>query len=175
MNRLRKSSRVVFYLMLCAPAWFAHANTLPDADRMVTLELAVTDVEKLASQIDAILQQRGFKKVSSMPRMTLGGDKLPPSASVEEGTVLAKFEEKSGISVFVHVTSCRATFMMWLPNGADKPNGQRQLQSTEAMLVTGLSSRKDTPVTVTDGVSVRENPCVLAVRSNNSLERTRDR
>jgi hypothetical protein len=54
MDRFRKPVRVAFCLMLCAPVWFAHAHTLPDADRMVTLELAASDVEKLAGQIEAI-------------------------------------------------------------------------------------------------------------------------
>jgi hypothetical protein len=173
MNRLRKSIPVVFCLMLCALAWFAHAHTLPDADRMVTLELAVRNVEKLASQIEAVLHGHGFTKVSSMPRMTLDGHKLPLSASLEEGIVLAKFEEKSGLSVFVQVTVCRASFMMRLPHDADKSNGQQQLQATQAILVSALSNRNDMPVTVTEEVSIRDNPCVPAVRSNTSLERTR--
>lgn len=175
MNRLRKIIRLAVCLMLCAPARFALAHTLPDADRMVTLELAARNVEKLASQIEAVLHGHGFTKVSSMPRMTLDGHKLPLSASLEEGIVLAKFEEKSGISVFVQVTVCRASFMMWLPHGADRSNGQRQLLATQAMLVAGVPSRKDMTVTVTEGVSIRDNPCVPEVRSNKSLERTRDR
>jgi hypothetical protein len=174
MNRSRKSMPIVFCLMLCARAWFAHAHTLPDADRMVTLELAVRNVETLASQIEAALEGHGFKKVSSMPRMTLDGHKLPLSASVEEGIVLAKFEEKSGLSVFVQVTVCRASFMMRLP-GADKSGGQQNLLATQATLVDALSSRNDLPVTVTEEVSIRDNPCVPAVRSNTSLERTPER
>jgi hypothetical protein len=167
MNPSRKYIRLVFCLMLCAPVWLARAHTLPDADSMVTLELAVRDVEKLAGQIGAILDEHGFTKVSSMPRMTVDGYKLPPSASVGEGIIFARFEDESGLSVSVHVTVCRATFMMWLPDGVDKTIGQRQLRSTEAILVTGLSTRKDVPVTVTDGVGVSENPCDPAVGANN--------
>ena len=174
MNRLRKSTRAIFCLLLCAPVWFAHAHTLPDADRMVTLELALSNVEKLASQIEVVLNGHGFTKVSSMPRMTLDGHQLPLSASLEEEIILARFEQKSGISVSAHVTTCRATFMMWLPRGADKSNGQRQLRATQEILVSDLSNRNDMAVTVTDEISIREMPCVPAVRSNTSLERTRE-
>jgi len=175
MDRLRDSHPAVALLVLCALAGFARAHTLPDADRMVTLELPVSNVEKLASRVEAALREQGFAKASSMPRMTLDGLTLPPSAAAEEGIILARFEEISGLSVSVHVTTCRATFMMWLPRGANRVRGRRRLHATQAMLVEDLSASDNVPVTVTEGVSVRENPCVPEARSNTSLERMRER
>lgn len=174
MRSCGRTIRLAFYLAFCATGWYAQSHSLPDPDRVITLELTEPNVERLASQVDAVLRAYGFTKVSSSPRMTLDAFQLPSSARIDEGIILARFEEKSGISLFAQITSCRAAITMRLPDVVDKVTGRSKLLAIQARLKTDLAARTHIPVSVIEGLSDRENPCAVPVRSNKSLERTRE-
>jgi hypothetical protein len=153
----------------------ARPYSLPDPDKVITLELAEHSVEQLARQVEAVLLSGGFTKGPAMLRQTLDMSELPASASPDEGVILARFEKKSTVAVFVQVTTCRVALTMRLPDSIDKKIGEPGLLATQSLLLNGLSRRESISVTLIEGLSTRDNPCDAPVRSNKSLERTRER
>jgi hypothetical protein len=167
--------RLLSLLAVCIMSMQVQAHSLPDPDRVITLELPLRDVEQLAAQVEAILVGNGFHKGPAMPRMTLDMTKLPTSASADQGIIVARFDKEATISLFMHATTCRVSFTMTLPDRTDKKAGEQELQSTQELLVSGLSGRGHMTVTLFDGLGSREDPCIVPVRSNTSPERTRER
>jgi len=174
MNRISIVTRFTMLLAIGAAIAVGHAYSLPPADLVVTIELPERNVEQLAERVDAALVSNGFIRLVTMKRVTLDMHELPTSASSEDGVVLSKFEKPAVISVFAQVTTCRAAFSLRLADHMSKADGERQLRLTREALVKGLPTRKEVPLTITGGLSTREDPCVVPMRSNTSLERTRE-
>jgi hypothetical protein len=173
MNRSGALTRLGLLLAFSVTMALAQAHIVEVPDKIITLELPERDVEKLAARIDAALVARGFNRKSAIRRLTLDMSELPPSASPEDGIVFSDFEKKALILVSVQVTRCRAVISMSLADGIARANGEGQLRLTQETLVEGLSTRKEMPLFVTEGIGARKDPCVAVVRSNKSLERTR--
>jgi hypothetical protein len=165
MSRSSTLTRLWPLLTFSIAAALAHAHSVVVPDRVVTLEIPEREVEQLARRIDAILVAHGFAKAPPTPRLTLDMHALPPSASAEEGNIVAKFEKKAAVSIFVQVTTCRAVFAMRLADGVARADGEKQLRLAEEALIKGLSGRKDMPLTITEGLGVRDNPCMTSAQS----------
>ena len=175
MRRSRKITSLLPVLAFCLAMAVAYSHSIPDPDKVFTLELPEPNVEQLVRRVETVLVARDFTKLHEMSRRQLDMSELPASASFNEGIILARFERKGSVTLSVHVTACRVEVLMWLPSGADKAAGGREMQSVQLILVSGLSNDKKLQVTLADGLGGRNDPCVVPVRSNKSLERTRDR
>jgi len=175
MNRIGTSMRIGLLLAVSVAFELAQARTVEVPDKIITFELPERDVEQLATRVDAALIAQGFNRKSAVRRLALDLLELPPSASPEDGIILSAFEKKAAILVSVQVTKCRAVISMTLADDIARANGKELLRLTQEALVENLSSRKEMPLTVTEGIGAREDPCVAVVRSNKSLERTLDR
>jgi hypothetical protein len=172
MNRSSTATRLG--LLFAFSLALAQAHTVEVPDKIITLELPDHHVEQLATRIDAALVAHGFERKSASRRLTLDMRELPTSASPEEGIILSEFEKTAAIRIGVQVTRCRAVVAMSLADDISRANGEVQLRLAQESLVGALSSRKKMPLIVTDGIGGREDPCVVVVRSNKSLERTRE-
>jgi len=174
MRGSRTITRLLPFLASCVTISGAYSHSIPDPDKVFTLELPEPNVEQLVRRVETVLVARDFTKLQEMPRRKLDMSELPASASLNEGIILARFEKKGSVKLSVHVTACRVEVLMWLPSGADKVAGGREMQSAQLILVSGLSNNQKLQVTLADGLSGRNDPCVVPVRSNKSLERTRE-
>jgi hypothetical protein len=172
MSRSSTATRLGLLLAFSVAIALAQAHTVEVPDKIITLELAERDVEQLAARIDAVLVAQGFNRKSAIRRLTLDMFELPPSASPADGIILSEFEKEAVIFVSVQVTTCRAVIAMRLADDIAKAIGEGQLRLTKETLVEGLSTRKEMPLLVTEGLGVRKDPCVAVMRSNKSLERT---
>jgi hypothetical protein len=166
--------RLLPFLASCVMVAVAYSHSIPDPDKVITLELPEHNVEQLVRRVETVLVARNFTKLQEMPRRKLNMSELPASASLDEGIILARFEQKGSLKLSVHVTACRVQVLMWLPNGADKVAGGLEMHAAQLILVSGLSNNHKWQVTVADGLIDRNDPCVVPVRSNTSLERTRE-
>jgi hypothetical protein len=175
MNGSRKPMRLSLLVAACILGTQVRSHSLPDPDKVITLELPQRNVEKLAAQVEAVLLGSGFKKGPNMPRLALDMSALPPSASADQGVIVARLDKDATLSIFMHVTACRVSLTMRLPSHTDKKVGHRELQATQDLLVSELAHRENTQVTLHDGFGSREDPCAVPVRSNTSLERARGR
>jgi hypothetical protein len=165
--------RLLPFLASCITIAVAYSHSIPDPDSVFTLELPEPNVEQLVRRVETVLVARDFTKLQEMPRRKLDMSELPPSASLNEGIIFARFEKKGSLKLSVHVTACRVQVLMWLPNDADKVAGGREIYAAQLILVSGLSNNQKWQVTLADGLIDRNDPCVVPVRSNKSLERTR--